>query len=256
VKRVSVVTGAGRGLGRQVAIALATRGDAVALLARSKSQLDETQRAIGDAARAYPVDVSDPEAVSSVADAIAKELGTVSVLVNAAGVFGPIQLVKDSEPAAWIATINANVVGPYLTCRSFVGGMLRQKWGRIVNFSSAAAFHPPGPLNSAYGTSKVALNHFTRHLAAEVAGRGVTVNVIHPGEVKTEMWADIRDQAAGLGPEGEGYRKWVEWVGETGGDDPKKAAELVLKLTSAESNDVNGQFLWIEGGLQAPIKGW
>jgi NAD(P)-dependent dehydrogenase (short-subunit alcohol dehydrogenase family) len=156
----------------------------------------------------------------------------------------------------WIGTINANVIGPYLTCRAFMDGMLKQGWGRIVNFSSAAAFHPPGPLNSAYGTSKVALNQFTRHLAAEIAGSGVTANVIHPGEVKTEMWADIRDQAEKLGPEAEGYRKWVKWVGETGGDDPKKAAELVLKLTGEDSADVNGQFLWIEGGLQTPVKAW
>jgi NAD(P)-dependent dehydrogenase (short-subunit alcohol dehydrogenase family) len=245
------VTGAGRGLGRQVAEALAARGDVVGLLARSKEQLDETRRAIGESSRAYPVDVSDADQVSRVAESIERELGAVSILVNAAGVFGPIQLVKDSDSRGWIETINVNVIGPYLTCRAFLGGMLRQKWGRIVNFSSAAAFHPPGPLNSAYGTSKVALNHFTRHLAAEIAGSGVTANVIHPGEVKTEMWADIRDQAERLGPEAEGYRKWVKWVGETGGDDPTKAAELVLKLSGPDSGDVNGQFLWIEAACKS-----
>ena len=96
------------------------------------------------------------------------------------------------------------MVGPYLTCRAFVGGMIERGWGRIVSFSSAAALHPPGPINSAYGTSKAALNQFTRHLAAELVGTGVTANVIHPGDVKTEMWADISDQAAELGPEAEG----------------------------------------------------
>jgi NAD(P)-dependent dehydrogenase (short-subunit alcohol dehydrogenase family) len=112
-------------------------------------------------------------------------------------------------------------------------------------------------LNSAYATSKVALNQFTRHLAAELAGTGVTANAIHPGEVKTEMWANIRDQAATLGPEADGYRKWVEWVDQTGGDDPQKAADLVRKLTSRDTSaDVNGQFLWIDGGLQKPIHGW
>ena len=70
--------------------------------------------------------------------------------------------------------------------------MMAAGWGRIINFSSAASLHPPGPLNSAYGTSKVALNQFTRHLAAELAGTGVTANVIHPGEVKTAMWASIK----------------------------------------------------------------
>jgi NAD(P)-dependent dehydrogenase (short-subunit alcohol dehydrogenase family) len=74
--------------------------------------------------------------------------------------------------------------------------MVDAGWGRIVNVSSAAALAPPGPLNSAYATSKVALNQLTRQLAAELVGTGVTANVIHPGEVKTEMWADIRDKAS------------------------------------------------------------
>lgn len=256
---VSVVTGAGRGVGREIAAALARRGDVVALVARSASQLDSVAKSIADSggtARAFPADVSNPQAVADLAAAVMRELGAVSVLVNAAGIFGPIQLVKDADPAQWLETLRINVAGPYLTCRAFLNGMLDQKWGRIVNVSSAAALHPPGPLNSAYGTSKAALNQFTRHLAAEIAGSGVTANVIHPGEVKTEMWADIRAQAARLGPEAEGYRKWVNWVEATGGDDPRKAADLVLKLTAPDSARTNGAFLWIQEGLQQPIQSW
>ena len=81
--------------------------------------------------------------------------------------------------------------------------MIDAGWGRIVNVTSAASLHPPGPLNSAYATAKVALNQLTRHLAAEIAGTGVTANVIHPGDVKTDMWADIRDRVAVMGPEAE-----------------------------------------------------
>jgi NAD(P)-dependent dehydrogenase (short-subunit alcohol dehydrogenase family) len=259
MKRVSVVTGAGRGLGREIAVALAARGDAVALLARSKAQLDETRQVIHAArglAHAYPVDVSQPEDVARVAGAIGTDFGTVSILVNAAGIFGPMRLIKDGDPRAWLDTIAVNLGGAYLTCRAFLPGMLAQGWGQIVNVSSAAAIHTPGPVNSAYATSKAALNQFTRHLAAEVAGTGVTANAIHPGDAKTEMWADIREQAKTLGPEGDAFRKWVRWVEETGGDDPKKAADLVLKLTGPEAGDVNGQFLWIEGGLQTPIPSW
>ena len=102
-------------------------------------------------------------------------------------------------------------------------------WGRIVNLSSAASLHPPGPLNSAYATSKVALNHFTRHLATELEGTGVTTNVIHPGDVKTAMWADIRDKAGALSGE-QDLENWVAWVEETGGDPPEKAAKLVLDI--------------------------
>ena len=103
---------------------------------------------------------------------------------------------------------------------------------RIVNVTSAASLHPPGPINSAYGTAKAALNQFTRHLAAEIAGSGVTANVIHPGDVKTAMWADIRERVAGLGPMAENYVSWADWVESTGGDPPEKAVALVLRLTS------------------------
>ena len=122
--------------------------------------------------------------------------------------------------------------------------------------SSAAAFHTPGPLNSAYGVSKVALNQFTRHLAAELEGTGVTANAIHPGEVKTAMWAAIRDESQAAGQAGAPYRAWAEGVGNSGGDDPQKAVDLVLKLVADQPDPPNGQFLWIEAGLQTPIASW
>jgi NAD(P)-dependent dehydrogenase (short-subunit alcohol dehydrogenase family) len=257
--RVAVVTGGGRGLGRVVALALARRGDPVALVGRGVEALRETERLIvegGGVARSFPADIGDPAAVEAMARAVERDLGPASILVNAAGIFGPILPIKDGDPRAWIETIGVNLIGPYLTCRAFVGPMVERGWGRVVNFSSAASLHPPGPLNSAYATSKVALNQLTRHLAAEVSGTGVTANVIHPGDVKTAMWADIRDRARQMGPEAEDYRKWVEWVESTGGDDPRKAADLVLRLTANDASGINGQFLWITDPLQAPIPSW
>lgn len=257
--KVAVVTGAGRGLGRMIAQALADRGDVVALVSRGREGLEETERLIrrnGGEARAYPADVGDRQAVEAMAGMVGRELGPVSILVNAAGVFGPIEPIADGDAEEWSGTFSTNLFGPYLTCRAFVGGMLQRGWGRVVNVSSAAALHPPGPLNSAYATSKVAVNQLTRHLAAEVAGTGVTANVIHPGDVKTEMWAEIRDRAARLGPQADAYRKWVDWVDSTGGDDPRKAADLVLRLTSQDGERINGQFLWIDDPLQAPLPSW
>jgi NAD(P)-dependent dehydrogenase (short-subunit alcohol dehydrogenase family) len=197
--------------------------------------------------------VTEARQVEALKAKVEAELGIPAILVNAAGIFGPIQLIKDSDTAAWVQTLQINTVAPYLTCRAFVKGMIAQGWGRIVNFTSAASLHPPGPLNSAYGTSKAALNQFTRHLAAELEGTGVTANVMHPGDVKTEMWADIRDQANALGPEAEAYRRWVKWVEETGGDDPAKAARRVVQVMG---EGINGRFLWIEEPLQAPIPSW
>ena len=137
------------------------------------------------------------------------EVGVPSIVVNAAGVFGPIQFIRDSDPQEWVATILVDAVAPYLLARAFVGGMIDAGWGRIVNITSAASLHPPGALNSAYGTAKAALNQFTRHLAAELDGTGVTANVLHPGDVKTDMWADIRDRALAAGPSAEAFQQWV-----------------------------------------------
>ncbi len=254
--KVAVVTGASRGLGRQVALELAAQGAAVALVARGEAALKQVEaqlRQAGHQALAIPADVTEAGQVEALKEKVQGQLGVPAILVNAAGIFGPIQLIANSDSAAWVQTIQINTVAPYLTCRALVGGMIAQGWGRIVNFTSAASLHPPGPLNSAYGTSKVALNQFTRHLAAELEGSGVTANAMHPGDVKTEMWADIRDQAQAMGPEAEAYRQWVKWVEETGGDDPTKAARRVVQLMGEE---INGRFLWIEEPLQAPIPSW
>lgn len=254
-----MVTGAGRGLGRQTALTLAAHGAEVILVSRNAEELRQTELTIketGGTAHAMPADISRLDAVEALKKEVEQRFGVVSILVNAAGVFGPIQLIKDSDAQRWIDTLAVNLFGPYFTSRAFAGGMMQNGWGRIINFTSAAALHPPGPLNSAYATSKAALNQFTRHLAAELEGTGVTANVLHPGDVKTEMWAAIGAEAGRMGPEGEAYQKWVRWVEETGGDDSQKAADLVLRLVSDEAAAINGQFLWIEGGLQPPIPSW
>jgi NAD(P)-dependent dehydrogenase (short-subunit alcohol dehydrogenase family) len=258
VGKVAVVTGASRGLGQRVAIRLADLGATVVLVARTEAALEATALSIGEKgghAEVVSADLSHPRFIDAVVTRAAR-VGAPSILVNAAGAFGPIQLIKDSDPTEWIETLSINIISHYLTCRAFVGGMIDKGWGRIVNVTSANALHPPGPLHSAYGTSKAALNHFTRHLAAEVEGSGVTANVIHPGDVKTDMWADIRSKAERVGPRAGPFLQWAEWVEKTGGDDPEKAADLIVNLMGDEAHSVNGQFLWIKDGLQAPIPSW
>lgn len=257
--RVAVVTGAGRGLGRAVSVALAARGHPVFGVARHEDELAETADkcfSVGGRMIARRVNVSDPDAVADLATTVREQLGPPSILVNAAGMFGPIALIRDGDPRAWVETVMVDALAPYLTIHAFVGDMIDAGWGRIVNVTSAASLHPPGQLNSAYGTAKVALNQLTRHLAAEIEGTGVTANVIHPGDVKTDMWRDIRDRVATMGPEAAPYRQWAAWVEETGGDPPQKAVDLVLRLTSDEGADVNGQFCWVDDPLQAPIPSW
>ena len=236
---IAVVTGASRGVGRAIADALESRGVVVAPVARSSAR--------------FTADVSNPAGVARLKTAVETELGQPTILIHAAGIFGPIALIKDSDPKEWIETLMIDTVGPYLVSRAFLDGMINAGWGRIVSLSSAASLHTPGPLNSAYGTAKVALNQFTRHLAAELKETGVTANVIHPGDVKTAMWSDIRDKTGTIEGDDSNYDRWVEWVEETGGDPPEKAAKLVLDIIES---DINGRFLWIDDPLQTPIPSW
>jgi NAD(P)-dependent dehydrogenase (short-subunit alcohol dehydrogenase family) len=236
---VAVVAGGTRGVGKAIADALATRCAGVAVVARTAPQ--------------YSADVSLWPSVDAVRAAIERDLGRPTILVNAAGTFGPMELVAESNPDEWTRTVMVDLVGSYLMCRAFVPGMIEAGWGRIVNLTSAASLHPPGALNSAYGTAKAGLNQFTRHFAAELAGTGVTANVIHPGDLKTDMWADIKSQAEQLGDVAEAYNQWVTWVDETGGDPVEKAAKLVLDIIDS---DVNGEFLWIDDPMQPAIPSW
>ena len=237
--QVAVVTGASRGVGKSIASALEAKGIIVAKVARRSQQ--------------FVADVSVPADVDRLKSEIESQLGRPTILINAAGIFGPINLIKDSDPKEWIETLMTDTVGPYLVTRAFLQGMLDFGWGRIVNLSSAASLHTPGTFNSAYSTAKVALNRLTRHLAQEIKGTGVTANVIHPGEVKTTMWSDIREKTMKAIENENKYSDWVSWVERTGGDPPEKAAQLVLDIIEGNKN---GCFLWIENPLQKPIPSW
>lgn len=258
-QHIAVVTGAGSGVGAAVARALGKAGWNVAVVGRRQNRIDGVAASTRDAggnAEAFNCDVSDPAAVERMHAQVLARLGRASVLVNAAGVFEEVVTIKDSDPQKWIETVRINTHGPYLTSRLFMIDMIAQGWGRIVNVSSAASLVPPAGVSSAYQLSKVALNFFTRQLAAELKDTGVTANVLHPGEVKTEMWESLKQQAIARGKDGEGMLKWAKMVEETGGDPPEKTADLILKLIDPATEPVNGQFLWIADGLKRPMPAW
>lgn len=245
----ALVTGASRGIGKKIATGLFEKENQIIAVSRNLSGSDSRFINIEG-------DISDFEFVSQLANRVLKVFGHIDILVNAAGIFGPIALMHESDPQEWAQTIMIDAVAPYFLINKFLPGMLTNEWGRIINVSSAASLHEPGPINSAYGTAKVALNQLTRHLASELVGTGVTANVIHPGDVKTEMWDDIKYKVEEVGDVAIIYKNWVDWVEQTGGDDPQKAVDLVLKLISPASDDVNGEFCWIDNPLQAPTKSW
>ncbi|WP_163538174.1 SDR family oxidoreductase [Gracilibacillus sp. YIM 98692] len=255
--KIAVVTGAGSGIGQAVSIGLAKEGAMVVLVGRSVAKLESTSEQIDQFkgnSMVVRADLDSIESVNQMAETVIEKHGAPSLVINCAGVHGEMQWIQDSDPQQWMETIMINTGGPYLVCRAFINQMMELGWGRIVNITSAASLVKPNGINSAYATSKAALNHFTRQLAAELEGTGITANVIHPGEVKTQMWSNIKDDAEKSGIEG--VTKWAEMVDESGGDSPEKTVEVILDLLKPKSNNVNGKFLWIKDGIKKPMPSW
>ncbi|MBI2161864.1 MAG: SDR family oxidoreductase [Candidatus Rokubacteria bacterium] len=194
-KRVALVTGGGRGIGREIALALAREGCAVAVAARTTREVEAAAAAVrlaGPAALAVPLDVTDPAGVTRAVAHVADTLGPVEVLVNNAGIAESAPLLK-TEPELWERHMKVNATGPYLMTRAVLGGMLERGWGRVINIASLAGLHG-APYVTAYTASKHALVGFTRALAMEVSGKGVTANALCPGYVATDVvWNAARN---------------------------------------------------------------
>jgi 3-oxoacyl-[acyl-carrier protein] reductase len=196
--RVALVTGGGRGIGRAIALGLASMGARVAVLARSAPELAATVAAAGqrgNAALALPADVNAPEQVRGALNAVASTWGPVEILVNNAAVVWPLGPSAEVDIEQWATALAINVTAVARLSFALLPGMVDAAWGRIVNVSSSVAANPAGMRRAnAYATTKSALEAHTLNLAAELAGTGVTANVFRPGGVDTEMQAWIRSQ--------------------------------------------------------------
>jgi len=186
---VCVITGAGRGIGRAAALALARGGWTVALVARSWNELAAAADEIRDEgaeAACYVTDVSKLESVRKSIEAICREQGTPSGLVNNAAVIGPVAPVSSADPVAWKATLETNLLGAFYFVQGVLEAMMQQQRGMILNVVSGMG-ERVFPRFSAYSVSKAGLIHLTRILAEEVRPYGVTVNALDPGMVQTSM---------------------------------------------------------------------
>ena len=198
--RTALVTGAGRGIGRAIALGLAAGGARVAVLARSVDQLNEVAdavRAQGSSALVLVADVGDRGAVHRAAEEALAEFGAIDILVNNAAVVQPLGPTLSVSADEWAVAFAVNVLGPFHLSHALLAGMIDRRWGRIANVSSGIVAFPAAMVGmNAYAASKSALEAHSLNLAGELVGSGVTVNVYRPGSVDTAMQAWIRSQSA------------------------------------------------------------
>jgi NAD(P)-dependent dehydrogenase (short-subunit alcohol dehydrogenase family) len=199
--KTALITGAGRGIGRAIALGLAGAGAGVILLARTAAQLDDTRALLREQGvpvqriQVVPADLADSEQRDRAASA-ALAVGRVDILINNAATVEPLGPTADIAAADLRLAFEVNVVAPVALTTAVLPGMLHAGWGRIVNVSSGIAAYPGGMVRgNAYATTKAALEAHTLNLAAELRGTGVTVNAYRPGGVDTAMQAWIRRQA-------------------------------------------------------------
>jgi NAD(P)-dependent dehydrogenase (short-subunit alcohol dehydrogenase family) len=240
--KIAIVTGAGRGIGKAIALAYAHEGANVIVISRTLSHVEETAKQIhsaGKYATAMAVDVSNVGEMESAISSVVRKLGQVDILVNAAGIQGPIGPVVDNDVNHWIQTVQVNLIGTFLCIRAVLPTMIERKSGKIINFSGGGATSPR-PYFTAYAASKGAVVHFTESLAEELKEHNVQVNAIAPGAVNTNMLDEVL-KSGSLAGEQE-VKKAQEQL-EKGGTPLAKPVGLALFLASDDSNGLSGKLI-------------
>jgi NAD(P)-dependent dehydrogenase (short-subunit alcohol dehydrogenase family) len=240
--RVALITGASKGLGKAMALALADAGARVAIVSRSEEQLNAVAgeiRANGGEAEAFKADVADEASVASLERAVSSQMGKVQILINNAGV-NVRKSITDFTLDEWNYVIGTNMTAAFLMCRSFVPHMKGSGYGRILNLTSTMS-HVSLPGRAAYSGSKAGLLGMTRSIALELAPEGITVNGISPGPFATDMNTAITENpevnAAFIANVPLGRWGKVEDVGK-----------LAVYLCSDEASFITGTDILIDGG--------
>ncbi|HEX5218299.1 MAG TPA: 3-oxoacyl-[acyl-carrier-protein] reductase [Verrucomicrobiae bacterium] len=239
--QIAVVTGAGRGIGRAIALKFAAEGADVVCVSRTAENSEKVAnevRALGRKAWAHAVDVSDANSVNPAAEKILAECGRVDILVNNAGVTRDGLLMRMSD-ADWDTVLNTNLKGAFHVTRAFSRAMLKQRAGRIINIASVIGLMGnAGQCN--YAASKGGLIAFTKSTAKEFGARGITVNAIAPGFTETDMTAELKPEMK------EVILKQIP-LGSFG--QAEDIANAALYLAAASGRYVTGQVLSVDGGM-------
>ena len=239
--KVALVTGASRGLGRAIALALAQEGASIAAVARSEEALKETIeaiRALGGTAEPYAADVASEASVEAAVEKITARFHRVDVLVNNAGVTrdGLLMRMKSDD---WDAVLNTNLKGAFNLTKPIGRLMVKQRAGRIVNISSVIGLMGnAGQAN--YAASKAGLIGFTKSVAKEFASRNITCNVVCPGFIETDMTRDLGDDLR---------KKLLERIPLQRLGQPEDVAGTVAFLCSPAASYITGQILTVDGGM-------
>ncbi len=240
--KVALVTGASRGIGRAIAVELARAGAEVAVnFAASEDAAREVAseiEALGRKAYLVKFDVAEPEGVAQGVKEVEETFGRIDILVNNAGITRDGLLVRMKEED-WERVLSVNLKGAFLVTKAVIPGMMKRRWGRIINVSSVVAFSG-NPGQSNYAASKAGLVGFSRSLALEVARRGITVNVVAPGFIETDMTAALPEKAR------EALLSQVP-MGRAG--TPEEVAHAVVFLASDKASYITGTVLHVNGGL-------
>ncbi len=237
----AVVTGAGRGIGKAIALTLAQAGADVVCLSRTQANVDETATEIRDLGRqawAFAVDVADAASSQEAATAILKETGSIDILVNNAGVTRDDLLMRMSEEA-WDTVMDTNLKGAFTLCKAFARTFMKQRSGRIINIASVIGLMGnAGQAN--YAASKAGLIGFTKSIARELSSRGVTCNAIAPGFIETDMTAALNESQR---------QAILEKIPLNRLGQVEDIAQAVVYLAGPGAGYITGQVLTVDGGM-------
>jgi len=246
--KTALITGGGRGIGREIALTFARQGARIAVAARTAEQVEQVAAELGDNAIALVCDVSDPESVKRMFGDMRERLGDADILVNNAGIAESATIVNTTDEL-WHKHLSINLSGTFYCTRAALPAMLKKGWGRVINVASIAA-KTGAPYIAAYSASKHGVLGLTRSIGLEVATTGITVNAICPGYVDTEMVSRGIEQITKK--TGRSAEEALDALKKMSPQNrlvtPEEVAALALLLASDEGRGINGQGINIDGG--------